>query len=171
MKILYNFLFIYFQFFILHSDNDESIPVEISDWEWLQAYAAGGKALSRGLHKLQLIFQHLFLRCNELLPLPWFSAANTVPLLQCLRINKFSLVRAINVPCKVSLPAQSLGSWVRIQLETCIPMCVYSSYIGLCRLRPGNGLIPRPRSPTDCVQDKKLKKQPRSNKGLLEPLH
>jgi hypothetical protein len=45
-----------------------------------------------------------------------------------------------------SLP-RTLGSWVRIPLKAWMSVCVYS----VCRYRPYDGLMPRSRSPTDCV--------------------
>jgi hypothetical protein len=48
--------------------------------------------------------------------------------------------------------------------------CPFAFILRLCspvwRQRPCDRLIPLPRSPTDCVKIKKLKKRPRSNKGL-----
>jgi hypothetical protein len=43
-------------------------------------------------------------------------------------------------------------------------VCVYSACAVLCVV----GSSPRPRSPTDCVKIKKLKKQPRTT-GAVEP--
>jgi hypothetical protein len=43
-----------------------------------------------------------------------------------------------------SSPAQTLGSWIRIRLKGCMSVCV--------RQRPCDGLISRPRSPTDCLR-------------------
>jgi hypothetical protein len=45
---------------------------------------------------------------------------------------------------ELSAPARTLGSWVRIPLETWMSVCVYSVCVVLC-----DGLILRPRSPTD----------------------
>jgi hypothetical protein len=44
-----------------------------------------------------------------------------------------------------SSPARTLGWWVRISVKAWMRVCVYS----VCRQRPCNGLIPRPRSPAD----------------------
>jgi hypothetical protein len=57
-------------------------------------------------------------------------------------------------------PARTLGSWVRIPLKAWISVYVYSGFVLFC---VGSGLATR----TDCVyRIKKLKKRPRSNKGL-----
>jgi hypothetical protein len=45
-------------------------------------------------------------------------------------------------------------------------MCVCSVLVLCCKLRPYDGLIPRPRSPTDCVWIKKLKRRPRSTRAV-----
>jgi hypothetical protein len=48
------------------------------------------------------------------------------------------------------LTARTLGSWVRIPLKAWISVCVYSVFAlgsDLC-----HGLIPCPRSPTDCLR-------------------
>jgi hypothetical protein len=50
---------------------------------------------------------------------------------------------------EMSSPARTLGSWVRIPLKEWMSICVYSVFV---RLRPCDGLIPRPRSPTDCLR-------------------
>jgi hypothetical protein len=47
-------------------------------------------------------------------------------------------------------PARILVSWFRIQIE---------AWMSVCRQRPCGGLIPSPRSPTDSVYIKKLKKR------------
>jgi hypothetical protein len=47
-----------------------------------------------------------------------------------------------------SSPARTMGSWVRIPLDVWMLLCVHSV---LCRWRPCDGLIPRPRGPTTCV--------------------
>jgi hypothetical protein len=52
---------------------------------------------------------------------------------------------------ELSPPAQTLGSWVRIPLKAWIFVCVYSVFVLSCL--PWDGLIPRTRSPTDCVKD------------------
>jgi hypothetical protein len=51
-----------------------------------------------------------------------------------------------------SLP-RTLGSWVRIPLKAWMSMCVYSVFVLFCVHveRPCEGLIRRPRSPTDYV--------------------
>jgi hypothetical protein len=69
---------------------------------------------------------------------------------------------------ELSSPAQTLGSWVPIALQTWMSVCVYSVCDVLCRQRPWDGLVPYIRSPTNCVKIKKpkLKKRARSNKGL-----
>jgi hypothetical protein len=41
-------------------------------------------------------------------------------------------------------------------------VCVHS----VCWQRPCGGLIPRPRSPTDCVEIKKMKKRPGSTRAV-----
>jgi hypothetical protein len=69
---------------------------------------------------------------------------------------------------ELSSPAQTLGSWVRIHLRHgCLCAFILCLCCPVCRWRPWDGLIPHPRSPTDCVTEvEKLKKRPRSNKGL-----
>jgi hypothetical protein len=70
-------------------------------------------------------------------------------------IGEFILPRMVVVPITAarglrhepSSPARTLGSWVRIPLK---------AWMSVCRLRPYDGMIPRTRSPTDCVQIKKL---------------
>jgi hypothetical protein len=54
----------------------------------------------------------------------------------------------VTLPITVAAPARTLGSWVRIPLEAW--MSVLCTFI-LCWQRPFHGLIPRPRSPTDCI--------------------
>jgi hypothetical protein len=51
-----------------------------------------------------------------------------------------------------SWPARTLGSWVRIPLEAWMSVCIflYLRY-SVCRQGLCDGLIPRPRSPTDCL--------------------
>jgi hypothetical protein len=46
---------------------------------------------------------------------------------------------------------RTLGSWVRILLKAWMFVCVYSVFV--CRLRPCDGLITRPRSPADCLRN------------------
>jgi hypothetical protein len=53
---------------------------------------------------------------------------------------------------EISSPPRTLGSWVRIPLEACMSVCVYSVYVVLYRERPCVGLISHPRSPTDCLR-------------------
>jgi hypothetical protein len=67
-----------------------------------------------------------------------------------------------------SSPAQTLASWVRISLEAWMSVYVYSVFVlsCVCRLSPGDGLIPRTRRPTDRVKDQETEKRPRSNRGL-----
>jgi hypothetical protein len=69
--------------------------------------------------------------------------------------------------------APMLGSWVRIPLRAwmfgvcvCARARLFCLYCPVCRQRPCDGLIPRPRNPTDYVYSNKLKKRPRHNKGL-----
>jgi hypothetical protein len=51
-----------------------------------------------------------------------------------------------------SSPARTLGSWIRIPFEAWMSECVYSVCAVLCAGSGlGDGLIPVPRSPTDCV--------------------
>jgi hypothetical protein len=50
---------------------------------------------------------------------------------------------------EMSSPAQTLGSWGRIPIRTRISLCIYSVCVSY---RPCDGLIPRPRSPTDCLR-------------------
>jgi hypothetical protein len=50
---------------------------------------------------------------------------------------------------EISSPAQTLGSWVRIPLDAYTSVYVYSVFVLSCV--PSYGLIPHPRSPTDCV--------------------
>jgi hypothetical protein len=45
--------------------------------------------------------------------------------------------------------ARTLESWVRILLKAWMSVCVFSVF--MCRWRPCDGLITRPRSPTDCL--------------------
>jgi hypothetical protein len=47
-------------------------------------------------------------------------------------------------------------------------VCVYSVLIlsCVCRYRPCDGMIPGPRSPTDCVKDQELKSGQGPTKGL-----
>jgi hypothetical protein len=59
-------------------------------------------------------------------------------------------------PCglrdEISSPAQTLGSWVRIPLETWLSVRLYYVSVFFC-VGSGiaTGLIPRPRGPTDCL--------------------
>jgi hypothetical protein len=54
---------------------------------------------------------------------------------------------------ELSSPVRTLGSWVRIPLKACMSMCAFILCLccSVCRQRPCDGLIPRPRSTTDCV--------------------
>jgi hypothetical protein len=49
--------------------------------------------------------------------------------------------------------ARTLGPWVRIILEAWLSLCAFILCLCcfVCRWQPCDGLIPRPRSPTDCV--------------------
>jgi hypothetical protein len=49
--------------------------------------------------------------------------------------------------------ARKLGSWVRIQLKAWMSVCAFILRLccPVCRQRPCDGLIPCPRSPTNCV--------------------
>jgi hypothetical protein len=74
---------------------------------------------------------------------------------------------------ELSSLARTLGSWVRISLKAW--MSVFAFILRLCcpvcRQRHCDGLITRPRSPTDCVKMiTKLKKRPGPNRGDVEPL-
>jgi hypothetical protein len=48
-------------------------------------------------------------------------------------------------------PAGTLGLWARIPLKAWMSVCVYSLCFSVCRYRPSDGLIPRLRSPIDCI--------------------
>jgi hypothetical protein len=50
--------------------------------------------------------------------------------------------------------------------HACLCAIILCSCYSVCRQRPSNGLIPRLRSPTDCVWTKKLEKLPRSTRAL-----
>jgi hypothetical protein len=65
----------------------------------------------------------------------------------------------------MSSPARTLGSWIRIPLKTWI--CVY--YVCV-RQRPCDGLIPRPRSPTDCLRLRKWSETKRFTDALRSKL-
>jgi hypothetical protein len=66
------------------------------------------------------------------------------------------------------LLARKLGSWDWIPLEARMSVCSYSVFLlfYVCKYRPSDGLIPCPRSPTDCVWIKKLKMQPRPTRAV-----
>jgi hypothetical protein len=65
-------------------------------------------------------------------------------------------------------PAQTLGSWVRIPLEAWMSVCVYSVFILPCVQVAALRLTdpPSKESYRLCKKIKKVKKRPRSNKGL-----
>jgi hypothetical protein len=73
---------------------------------------------------------------------------------------------------ELSSLARTLRSWVRIPLNAWMSVCVYSVLCcPVCRWRPCNGLIARPRSPTVCVKkDYEIYKRPGHNKGDIKPL-
>jgi hypothetical protein len=63
---------------------------------------------------------------------------------------------------------RSLERWDRGFEGIIICVCIYCVCVILCMLRPCGGLIPRPRSPTVCVETiTKLKQMPGTNRGLL----
>jgi hypothetical protein len=53
----------------------------------------------------------------------------------------------------LSSPARTLGSWIRIPLEAWMSVCAFILCFccPVCKQRRCDELIPRPRSPTDCV--------------------
>jgi hypothetical protein len=63
---------------------------------------------------------------------------------------------------------RTLGSWVRIPLK--VWMSVYTFILCLCcrvcRYRPCDGLITRPRSPTVCENDCGTEEEARARRGL-----
>jgi hypothetical protein len=48
----------------------------------------------------------------------------------------------------------------------CLSAFILCLCCSVCRCRPSDGPIPRPRSPTDCILIKKLKKRPRSTRAV-----
>jgi hypothetical protein len=50
-----------------------------------------------------------------------------------------------------SSPAETLESWVRTPLEAWMFLFILCLCRLVCRYRPCEGLIPHPKSPTDCV--------------------
>jgi hypothetical protein len=52
---------------------------------------------------------------------------------------------------ELSFPARTLGSWFRIPLEEWMPAFILCLCCSVCRKRPCDGLIHRPRSPTDSL--------------------
>jgi hypothetical protein len=68
---------------------------------------------------------------------------------------------------ELSSLARTLGSWVRNPLKAWMSVCAFIMCLccPLCRWRPCDGLITRPRSLTVCVKKiKELKKRPGPNK-------
>jgi hypothetical protein len=69
---------------------------------------------------------------------------------------------------EMSSPAQKLGSWVQIPLETWMSVCVYSVFVLSC---VQEAALRRTDPPSKeyyrlCKKIKKLKKRQRANKGL-----
>jgi hypothetical protein len=60
----------------------------------------------------------------------------------------------INTSITVPALARTVRSWVRSHSKH---GCISAFILCLCRYRPCDGLIPLPRSPTDCLRIKKLK--------------
>jgi hypothetical protein len=68
------------------------------------------------------------------------------------------ILRIIYMPVTVAMLSEAwilagwlLGSWVRIPLKAWMLVRVFLCCVVLCRLRPCDGLITRPRSPTVCL--------------------
>jgi hypothetical protein len=60
-----------------------------------------------------------------------------------------------------------MGSWHRIPLVVWMSVRLFCVCVVLCVSRgPWDGLITRPRNPTDCASIKKLKKRPRSTRAV-----
>jgi hypothetical protein len=76
---------------------------------------------------------------------------------KCTNIFSGTLLILLLVGCELSqsLPTWMLGSWVRIPLKAWMFICIYSVFV--CRKWSCDGLIPRTKSPTDCLKIKKLK--------------
>jgi hypothetical protein len=69
---------------------------------------------------------------------------------------------------ELSSPAQTLGSWVRIPLEAWMSVCIYSVFVMSC-VQVVALLLSDPPSKESywlCNKITKLKKRPKSNKGL-----
>jgi hypothetical protein len=65
---------------------------------------------------------------------------------------------------EMSSPAWKLASWVRIPLNTWMSVCVYSVFVS--RQRPCDRLIPRPKSPTECLKLRNLSETKRFTDAL-----
>jgi hypothetical protein len=74
---------------------------------------------------------------------------------------------------ELSSVAWTLGSWVRILLKAWMSVCAFILCLcwPVCRYRPCDGLITRPRSPTVCVKkDYGTEKEARAQQRAAEPL-
>jgi hypothetical protein len=71
---------------------------------------------------------------------------------------------------ELSSLARTLRSWVRIPLKAWMSVsCAFTLSLcySVCRWRPCKGLIPRPRSPTDCIWDQETEKSAKAHQRAV----
>jgi hypothetical protein len=93
--------------------------------------------------------------CNT----PWSTRENIVP-------RHISCISAAFQFHHLPLLALTLGLWIRILLKAWTSVCIYCVCVVLCIGSDlATGWSPRPRSPTNCVWIRELKKRPRPTRA------